>query len=494
MAIRRIATTAKLMNWHRGGPHPRGTCLWSSSRYRRIANAVWSGAAARLLSSALTLVSLPLAVRYLGAERYGVWATITSTVVWINLLDLGIANTLTNHISRAFALDDKTSAARYFTNALALTAAVSAIAGTAIAFAFPHINWTALFNVSASVSASEVKFTAAAAAALMLLGLPCNLASKLLAGYQELHRNNFAVCAGAVASVAGLALGIVLRVSMPVLFVMSAGPVIFSSLATMLVTVTWAKPWLLPRPSLLDRSAIKELLESGSSFFLIQVAAVVVFSSDNLIVSHYLGAAEVAPYSVTWRLVGLAALLQSLIFPALWPAYAEAYARRDYSWIRRTFSLTMKGTVALNLACVAVLVLFGRTIIRVWAGPAAVPTRPLLLAMGVWALISGFMSVESCLLAALNRTREQAVLSIVAAIVNLALSIALVQHIASLGVIGGTILSYLIVLVVPQSLIVRRLFKRELAEEEAAPFAFRSSLFAEPADQIAGADRVVRRF
>src|ERR1039458_5421176 len=86
-----------------------------ASRYGRIAKAVSSGAAARLLSAAITLVSLPLAVRYLGAERYGVWATITTTVVWINLLDFGIANTLTNSISRAYALDDKASAARYFT-------------------------------------------------------------------------------------------------------------------------------------------------------------------------------------------------------------------------------------------------------------------------------------------------------------------------------------------------------------------------------------------
>ena len=44
----------------------------------------------------------------------------------------------------------------------------------------------------------------------MLLGLPCNLGGKLLAGYQELHRNNYAVFAGAVASVIGLALGICL--------------------------------------------------------------------------------------------------------------------------------------------------------------------------------------------------------------------------------------------------------------------------------------------
>ena len=54
---------------------------WRQSRGGRITAAVSSGAAARVLSSLLTLVSLPVAVRYLGAERFGVWATITSTVV-----------------------------------------------------------------------------------------------------------------------------------------------------------------------------------------------------------------------------------------------------------------------------------------------------------------------------------------------------------------------------------------------------------------------------
>ena len=452
------------------------SCL-PQSRYGRIVKAVSSGAAARLVSAGLTLLSLPLAVRYLGAERYGVWATITTTVVWINLLDLGIANTLTNSISRAYALDDKISAARYFTNALLVTASIAAIVGGAFAVVCSRVNWMRLFNVSANVRASEVRDTVLVAAALMLLGLPCNLGGKLLAGYQELHRYNYVVGGGAVASLGGLGLGVLLRVSMPVLFVMSVGCLTFASVANLIFVVTWQKPWLMPRPSLLDRSTSRELLNSGSSFFLIQVAAVVVFSSDNVVVSHYLGAAEVTPYSVTWRLVGLAAVLQSLIFPALWPAYAEAYAKRDYGWIRRTFSLTMKGTVALNLCCVAALVVFGRALIRLWAGPTAVPAFSLLLAMGVWALISGFMSVESCLLAALNRTREQAFLSIVAAMVNIALSIALVRHVGAVGVIGGTILSYVLVLVIPQSIIVRRLFK-ELAVDGEALFAIRSSLFA----------------
>jgi O-antigen/teichoic acid export membrane protein len=450
----------------------------SSPRYGRILKAIGSGTAARVLSSGVTLISLPLAVRYLGAERYGVWATITTTAVWINLLDLGIANTLTNHISRAYALEDKRSAARYFTNALLLTSSMAAGVAILAACLIPRIDWLRLFNVGSSVSAAEVRRTVAAACGLMLLALPCNLASKLLAGYQELHFSNYATCAGAIASLGGLALGVGLRVSMPTLFVMSVGCLTFAALINLLLVVCRRKPWLIPRTSFIDLSAITELLNSGSPFFLIQLAAVVVFSSDNLIVSHYVGASAVTPYSVTWRVVGLVAVLQSLIFPALWPAYSEAYAKHDVAWIRGTFALTMKGTVALNTVSVAILLLFGRKLIGMWAGSAAVPSHMLLLAMGVWAIINGFMNVESCLLAALNRTREQAVLSIVAAAINVGLSLILVRHIAALGVIGGTILSYLLVLVVPQTLIVRRVWQRELAVGEPVLCGVPSSVLA----------------
>src|ERR1035441_7578028 len=150
----------------------------------------------------------------------------------------------------------------------------------------------ALFNVAASVPRSEVNNTVAAAAVLMLLGLPAALGSKVFAGYQEVHLGNFLVAIGAVGNVAGLFLGIALRVSMPVLLVMSAGCVTLSNFGALLGTLLGYKPWLRPRLALLDRSLARELLASGSAFFLIQIAGAVVFSSDNLVVSHYLGAAQ----------------------------------------------------------------------------------------------------------------------------------------------------------------------------------------------------------
>jgi len=435
-----------------------------ASRYGRIAKAVWAGGAAKVLTAGVSLLTLPLAVRYLGAERYGVWATITTTAVWINLLDLGIANTLTNEISHAFAHADKEAARRYFTNALGLTCVAAGISGLAFGLLFRRVNWVGLLNVGPSVGSSEVAQTIAVAVALLLLALPCNLGSKLLAGYQELHRSAYATGAGAVTSLLGLAAGIALHVHMPTLYIMSIGCMTFTSFL-MLLFIIWQKPWLFPRLSFIDLRSVRKLLSSGSTFFLIQLSAVVVFSSDNVIVSHYLGATEVTPYSVTWRVAGVAAILQSLIFPALWPAYAEAYARHDLQWIRQTFVTTMKTIVAFNLLCAAALVLFGRGFIHIWAGPAAVPSFSLLSAMAFWIVVNGFMSVESCLLAALNRTRGQAFLSICAAFVNIAVSVLLVRHIGALGVIGGTIISYLAVLVVPQTVIVRNVWRRELGKE-----------------------------
>jgi O-antigen/teichoic acid export membrane protein len=454
---------------------------WRQTRGGRIGAAVSSGAAARVLSSLLTLVSLPFAVRYLGAERFGVWATITSTVVLLNLLDLGIASTLTNHVARAYALGDKPHAARCTTNALALTAAIAGVGGLTFGAVWPHIDWMALFNVAASVPRPEVNHTVAGAAALMLLGLPAALVSKVFGGYQEVHLSNLVVAIGAVANVVGLFAGIVLRVSMPLLLVMSAGCVTLCNFAALVGLLLVYKPWLRPKVALLDLPLARELLASGSSFLLIQIAGAVVFSSDNVVVSHYLGAAQVTPYNVTWRLVALTAVLQSLIFSALWPAYAEAHARHDYAWMRQAFRITLRGTLALNVTCAVIFLAVGKTLIRWWAGAAAVPSSALLAAMALWAVIGGFMTVESCLLAAVNRTREQGVLSIIAAAVNLGLSIVLVQRIGSVGVIAGTILSYLLVLVVPQSLIVRSVLRTSLPKENSESFKFQVSSDVNPA-------------
>src|SRR6202011_875866 len=98
----------------------------SKRRYRAIAAAALSGLfgkGTRLLVSAATV---PLTVRYLGSEGYGLWAAISSAIAMFFVLDIGIANTLTNRISEAYAANDRQRAAANLATAFWLVLGISA--------------------------------------------------------------------------------------------------------------------------------------------------------------------------------------------------------------------------------------------------------------------------------------------------------------------------------------------------------------------------------
>ena len=125
--------------------------------------------------------------------------------------------------------------------------------------------------------------------------------------------------------------------------------------------------------------------------------------TDNLIISHFLAPGEVTPYSIAYRLLSYAVIFQSFAVVALWPAYTEAKARGDAAWIRRTFKANLIFSIVSSLPLTIVFVVFGQQIIRIWAGPAAVPTFTLLVWMAIWNLMLATLSAGSFLLNAFGR-------------------------------------------------------------------------------------------
>jgi O-antigen/teichoic acid export membrane protein len=317
-----------------------------------------------------------------------------------------------------------------------------------------------IFNVHAAVNASEIRNTIAVACSLILLTPLCTIGGKILSGYQQTHTANLVTAVAALFSVGGLLLGLHLRLSMPMLFLCTTGFITFSGVSTLIWVLFIAKPWLRPRMDYLSVSLSRQLLIAGAPFFLIRIAGIVVFSTDNLIISHFLGAAHVTPYSVGMRLVTSAQLIPSFLFPSLWASYAESAALGDIAWIRRTYTRAMRYSMVIIGAILVVIALFGQWIIAIWAGQVAVPSEPLLLGMCVWTILWGITSVQSCLLGALGRTWTQAVFGVIAAVLNLVLSIMLVQRIGALGVIAGTVISY-ICIVIPQTREVSAYFREQ---------------------------------
>ena len=83
----------------------------AQERHRRLALSALAAALAKLLSVLTTLVSIPLALAYLGDERFGVWATLSALVLTLQFADLGLGNGVVNTVSSAHGTSGSVTAA-----------------------------------------------------------------------------------------------------------------------------------------------------------------------------------------------------------------------------------------------------------------------------------------------------------------------------------------------------------------------------------------------
>lgn len=423
----------------------------------RVVRGGATGIAGKGLMMVVNAISLPITIRYLGPLEYGIWVTISTTVLMLAVLDLGISNTLTNAISRAYADDNEEMARRYFATALWLTAAIAAAIGAAGILIFRQIPWGALFHLSDPRLTAEVQACAAISLAFFLIGLPLNLANKVLSGYQQTHVANYFALLNSVLGLAAVLAVVALKGSLVALTTFYCAGSLAGTAVLNLWLWGWHMPGLRPVASSITRSIARDLFGEGALFFVLQLCGLVVFSSDNLVITHYLGASEVTPYSVTWRLVGYASMLQALLVPSLWPAFSEAYHKRDMEWVRATYRHIMQGSLLAVGSAALLIALLGRAVIRIWAGPAAVPSTPLIWGMALWVVLLSYTVNQAMLLAATARLKLQAVTSTIAAVLNLALSIMWVKQIGAGGVLLATIVSYVFCILAPQAWEVRRI-------------------------------------
>lgn len=52
-------------------------------RHKKNIKTVWSGLGARAVSIVVSLLIVPLALHYLGKEKYGLWVTVSSLVAML---------------------------------------------------------------------------------------------------------------------------------------------------------------------------------------------------------------------------------------------------------------------------------------------------------------------------------------------------------------------------------------------------------------------------
>ena len=396
------------------------------------------------VSMVLSLVYVPIVLNYLGDYKYGVWASILNILSWISYFDLGIGNGLRNRLSESLAsstprISPKVLVSSAYAILMGVVAVVAVVCGVVISF----VDWPALlsaWNVDESLlCVVELSFLGMCFSFVLTL---CNSVYYALQKAQVV--NLISVCQQAVMllSVWLLSLTGTSSLTAVAVFYVLSNILVYGAFT---VYVFARNRSLAPSPRCCSREVAKDVGGLGIMFFVAQIATLVLFTTDNLIVSNLFGPEQVTVYATANKVFTvLPSLFAALVVP-LWSKTTVDYARGDIVEIRVSLS-KMHRLFAVAAMCVIVMVVAFKPMVRLWLGRDLGFENSLVVLMGVYAVVYMWNAIYSQIINGLALVGFIATIAFVQLVVNIPLSIFLASS-CGLGVNGvllGTIIAMLI--------------------------------------------------
>lgn len=390
---------------------------------------------------AATYLAMPIMIKYLGVEQFGIWATMLTLITWVMLFDLGIGNGLKNKVSESLADANPARAASYISTAYVLTGFIAfGLFSLFLIFSF-WLPWQSIFN-SKTISEENIRNAIITLSFFIFFNFWISLINQI---YHGLQKSSIVVFGQFISNSFALLLVFLL-------YIFTQGSINFMvwaygvSIVISNIFLTFflfkSNRELIPAWQSFDKNKISPLLSLGIKFFIIQFAVLVIFMTDKILITQLIGPQHVTPYEVLFKLFSVFTVIHSLLLAPLWPAYSDAYQKGDLDWIRSNIKQQIKLAMVLFVGAF-ILALIGPSIVDLWIGNEVVVHNMLYYLFAVFIAFSVWSNVFAYFINAINKLKVQLYTSMIAAIINIPLSIFFVKILeyGINGIILATIIS-----------------------------------------------------
>jgi O-antigen/teichoic acid export membrane protein len=453
--MRRIRQLLHLRNQSSLEDHERG-----AERNRRALLTGGTSTLARVVQIGTSLITVPLTLKYLGNERFGLWMTISSVLAMAAFADFGVGNGVLNTVAKAFGKDDMEGVRKAVSSGFAVLNTIAALLLLSFFTIYRFVNWANFFRVYSPQARVEAGPALAVFAVCFALNISMDVVQRVQLGLQQGYRYGLWLMCGSAAGFIGVLTGIWLRVSLPVLVMAIAGAPIFATALNAIHFFGFVRPDLRPSRELISRDVISQIARLGGLFFVLQVVVAISYSADNFIIARTLGAVNVPEYAIPQRMFGLIAMMSSMLIAPLWPAYGEAISRGHMKWVRHTLKTSLLLVLGATSAASITLLLLSHRLLHWWVGSRIHPPFFLLLGLAIWTVIGCCGDALASFLNGASVIRFQVIVASIFGIGCVITKVAFVHHFGIIGVPWATISAYLLLNALPCALYIPSYLRR----------------------------------
>lgn len=386
----------------------------------------------------ISLIYAPIILEYLGVKKYGIWMTISSTANWILSFDVGIGNGLRNKLVKS--IEKKEIA---LTKKIVSTAYISLFVISMLIVAFfllvnLFFDWNKFFNTDEEINGTIV-FTVLVVCITLVLTLVNTISFSLQKSEDVAVRAVFVQ----LINLFGIYFVTVLNIQANALFVVAilTG---FSSIFVYLMEsfrMFHSNEGLKPSIYYYDKEELHDICSLGMRFFFIQMVGVIMYSTDNIIITKLIDSEHVTSYSMVYKVFGLSLTVFNAILSPHWSKITQAKIYGDYKLIKKMIKRMLCLWIMLSAALIIAIFLY-EPITTIWLHKNLLYDDGLIASMALYFIAYMYSGIFSTVLNGLGEVSIQMPVAVIAAIFNIPISILLasVAKMGSTGVCLGTVI------------------------------------------------------
>ena len=420
----------------------------TDSRSKLVSKNVILSFAIKGFSLLLGFIKIPIFLTYLDVNKYGIWLTISSIVLWVSHFDFGIGHGLRNKFSIALAHGDEQKG-RYLVSCAYIYLSLIFLGVLVIGLPLIWIaDWNMILNTQL-VSNDELKASVALVFVVFVVRFVAGLIMSVLRADQ---RPALADSYSPIASVISLVIVYLLSFTTGnSLFYACLAIALPDSVILILVNIYFFRgryKSYAPSFKFLKKEYFNDIFNLGLKFFIIQLAGIVTMSSSNIIIAQTISPAEVTVFNIARQYYTMPFMFFAIILLPYWSAFTQAYTKGEFQWIQTSMRrLLLMGLVFIG--SLLVLFVFENVTIRLWVGDGIQINTGLAISLMVFNCFMILFSPYTHFINGIGKLRLSLIVAVCKAVLFLPLSVYLSNAFGSEGLIAAMIL----VISIPSSLI-----------------------------------------
>lgn len=372
----------------------------------------------------ISLLTLPAYLNYFQDKSIlGSWFAILSILNWVLTFDLGVGNGMRNYIVKSLEKNDFTKAKAYISSSYFSIGILSIIVLIIGFFCIINIEWNELLNISRNTVSGTILTNTIL---ITFFGIIFQLNTKLISSI--LHAIHLTAISNLLIFLSNLFILIFLYFSNPEnsslitvawIYLISFNlPLIFATLFVFKYKLFNCRPGI----KYINTSDIKEVLNLGVGFLIIQLSLLFIHSTNQLLISKYFSSKEVVDYQIYYKVFSILTVFFTLITVPLWSSVSKAFYNNNISWIFYIYKRLNILAIIASLICF-VLAYYFQYIVDVWLNDKDILINnksSMLFASYISLMI--FILASTCIANAISKIKPQLFLFGFAALIKIPLT------------------------------------------------------------------------